>query len=260
MCANQLDVESQHIEPVGLSAQIKSKCFNDGTTVLKGINIEVPPGTFATILGRSGVGKSTLLRIIAGLDADYKGSVIVDGKNVNKPLLNAGIVFQDSRLLPWMTVTQNIEYGLPNDVDDKVRLERVASIVQAVGLADSEHKLPRELSGGMQRRTALGRALVRSPRILLLDEPFSALDISSKHVMQDLLGAFHRDRNLTTILITHDIEEATYLSDQIFFLIDPLHGNIETVELDSDFERKRCSEQFASNFMKVSSKAVSCMR
>jgi len=186
--------------------------------VLRDINITVAPGELVAILGTSGCGKSTLLRIAAGLDAGYAGSVTIDGTPVDGIDARCAFAFQESRLLPWRTVSQNVELGLPRGVDKNVGAERVAELLDLVGLTSSAQLRPREISGGMAQRTSLARALARNPGVLLLDEPFGALDALTRLKMQDLLLDIHAAAPTTVLLVTHDVDEALQLADRVILL------------------------------------------
>ena len=170
---------------------------------------------FITLLGPSGCGKSTLLRIVAGLDRPSEGRVLLDGRTVTGPGPERGMVFQSYTLFPWLTVVQNIAYGLAERrVPESQRRDTVAHYVDRMGLGGFEHHWPKQLSGGMQQRTAIARALANDPAILLLDEPFGALDNQTRGLMQELLlGIWERDRK-TVLFVTHDIEEAIFLASR----------------------------------------------
>jgi len=183
---------------------------------LEPTNLEVAENDFITILGPSGCGKSTLLRIVAGLDEPTSGSVLLDGRAVRGPGADRGMVFQSYTLFPWLTVSENIAYGLREK--GMVPAERsavVAAYMEKVGLRGFENHYPKQLSGGMQQRTAIARALANDPAILLLDEPFGALDNQTRSLMQELLlGIWERERK-TVLFVTHDIEEAIFLASRV---------------------------------------------
>jgi NitT/TauT family transport system ATP-binding protein len=186
---------------------------------LKDINLHVETGEFVCAVGASGSGKSTLLRLIAGLDQPTSGEVRVDGVRVTGPGADRGMVFQNYTLYPWMTVAENIGFGLELRGMSKVeRRERVSSYLDVVGLTKFAQSLPKELSGGMKQRVAIARALASQPKILLMDEPFGALDVQTKEAMQQfLLNLWERTRT-TIFMITHDVEEAVFLSQRIYVL------------------------------------------
>lgn len=186
------------------------------TVALQPTDIEVADNDFITILGPSGCGKSTLLRIVAGLDQPSGGRVLLDGRPVAGPARDRGMVFQSYTLFPWLTVAENIafgprERGVPKAEQDAL----VARYVERVGLRGFENHFPKMLSGGMQQRTALARALANDPAILLLDEPFGALDNQTRSLMQELLlGIWEADRK-TVLFVTHDIEEAIFMANRV---------------------------------------------
>ena len=201
----------------GLTIQGLNKSFTTAqkvVNVLEHINLDIEGGEFISIVGSSGCGKSTLLRIIAGLETDYQGVVVLGQKRILKPGLDRGIVFQEHRLLPWLTVKDNIAFGLKIDSqteNDKLIQEHI----NLVGLKGFETAYPSQLSGGMAQRVAIARALINRPKVLLLDEPFGALDALTKIQMQkEVLRIWEAERT-TMILVTHDIDEAVYLGDRI---------------------------------------------
>ena len=183
---------------------------------LEPTNLSVAENDFITILGPSGCGKSTLLRIVAGLDRPTSGRVLLDGREVHGPGADRGMVFQSYTLFPWLTVSENIAYGLrERGVPAAERKDVVAAYMEKVGLRGFENHYPKQLSGGMQQRTAIARALANDPAILLLDEPFGALDNQTRSLMQELLlGIWERERK-TVLFVTHDIEEAIFLASRV---------------------------------------------
>jgi NitT/TauT family transport system ATP-binding protein len=184
-------------------------------TALQPTTLAVEENDFITILGPSGCGKSTLLRIVAGLDQPSTGEVRLNGRAVTRPGADRGMVFQSYTLFPWLTVAENIAFGLKEKgLAQSERDEIVASYVAKVGLKGFENHWPKQLSGGMQQRTAIARALANDPAILLLDEPFGALDNQTRGLMQELLlGIWERERK-TVLFVTHDIEEAIFLANR----------------------------------------------
>ena len=188
----------------------------DGETfqVLKDINLTVREGEFVCIVGASGCGKSTLLRSIAGLDTNHEGEITVNGERVTKPEKTRGMVFQEHRLFPWLNVEDNISYVL-NEGTKEEKAKNVKEHIELVGLSGFEKSYPRQLSGGMAQRAGIARALVNRPEILLLDEPFGALDAFTKIQMQQEVKRIHKQEGTTMILVTHDIDEAVYLADRI---------------------------------------------
>jgi len=186
---------------------------------LEPTSLTVAENDFITILGPSGCGKSTLLRIVAGLDRPSTGQVSLKGRAIKGPGADRGMVFQSYTLFPWLTVADNIAYGLrEKGVAPAQRREIVASYIEKVGLRGFENHYPKQLSGGMQQRTAIARALANDPAILLLDEPFGALDNQTRSLMQELLlGIWERERK-TVLFVTHDIEEAIFLASRVIVM------------------------------------------
>lgn len=213
-------------------------------------DLTVAKNDFITILGPSGCGKSTLLRIIAGLDRPSAGRVLVEGREVRGPGSDRGMVFQSYTLFPWLTVAENIGFGLrERGVPMAERREIVAAYLDKVGLRGFEGHYPKQLSGGMQQRTAIARALANDPAILLLDEPFGALDNQTRGLMQELLlGIWERERK-TVIFVTHDIEEAIFMASRVIVMtarpgrikadvpVDLGHPRHYTVKTSPDFSR-----------------------
>lgn len=187
-------------------------------SVLRDVSITVAPGEVLAILGTSGCGKSTLLRIAGGLDAASTGRVLIDGSPVRDFDDRTAVGFQEPRLLPWRSVTDNVALGLPRGTPKGDGAARVARLIDLVGLGDFAGHRPREISGGMAQRASLARALARNPGVLLLDEPFGALDALTRLKMQDLLLDVHRAAPTTVLLVTHDVDEALQLADRIILL------------------------------------------
>ena len=187
-------------------------------TVLRDVSITVKPGEVLAILGTSGCGKSTLLRIAGGLDAASTGRVIIDGSPVTDFDDRTAVGFQEPRLLPWRSITDNVALGLPRGTSKSDGAARVAQLIDLVGLGDFAGHRPREISGGMAQRASLARALARNPGVLLLDEPFGALDALTRLKMQDLLLDVHAAAPTTVLLVTHDVDEALQLADRIILL------------------------------------------
>jgi len=196
-----------------------SKTFpgaNGGTVALEATDLTVAENDFITILGPSGCGKSTLLRMVAGLDTPTTGTIQLDGKAVSGPGADRGMVFQSYTLFPWLTVLQNVCFGLREkglplpEQQDKAR-----HFLAKVGLKGFENHFPKQLSGGMQQRTALARALANDPRILLMDEPFGALDHQTRELMQELLLGIWEAEQKTVLFVTHDIDEAVFMGSRV---------------------------------------------
>lgn len=187
--------------------------------VLKDINMNIHQGEFICAVGASGSGKSTLLRQIAGLDTPTTGFVKIDGVRVEGPGPDRGMVFQHYTLFPWMNVQENTEFGLKlQGVSKKERREKASYYLTVVGLTNFAKTLPKELSGGMKQRVAIARALASEPKVLLMDEPFGALDIHTKESMHQFMLDLWERTNLTIFMITHDVEEAVFLSNRIYAL------------------------------------------
>jgi NitT/TauT family transport system ATP-binding protein len=199
-----------------------NKCYRarDGDVpALVALSIDVAEGEFVSIVGPSGCGKSTLLYILGGFIAADDGVIEVDGRAVTGPGVDRGVVFQEYALFPWLTVVQNIRYGLEmTGVPRKQRDDTVQRLVRTIGLQGFEHRFPRELSGGMKQRVAIARTLAYDPKILLLDEPFGALDAQTREVMQDELLRLWQATRKTVVMVTHDVNEAVYLSERVLVM------------------------------------------
>jgi NitT/TauT family transport system ATP-binding protein len=198
------------------------KCYRarDGDVLaLADVDIDVAEGEFVTIVGPSGCGKSTLLYILGGFIAADGGTIEVDGRAVAGPGIDRGVVFQEYALFPWLTVVQNIRYGLEMTGMPRQRREQtVQRLVDTIGLQGFEHRFPRELSGGMKQRVAIARTLAYDPKILLLDEPFGALDAQTREFMQDELLRLWMAARKTVVMVTHDVNEAVYLSERVLIM------------------------------------------
>jgi len=187
-------------------------------TVLRDLTLDVEAGEIIAVVGPSGCGKSTLLRLIGGLDAPTQGAITIDGKRISAHDDSTAIAFQEPRLLPWRTIAHNVALGLPRGTRGKAAKARVLELLDLVGLTHAATQRPREVSGGMAQRASLARALARGPQVLLLDEPFGALDALTRLKMHDLLLDIHRAEPTTVVLVTHDVEEALYLADHVLML------------------------------------------
>lgn len=186
--------------------------------VLADVNVEIKEGEFISIVGASGCGKSTLVRMIAGLETPTSGEIRIGGKKVEKPSVDIGMIFQESRLFPWLSVEKNIEFGIHDNLTKGKKEELIKKHIDLVGLNSFEKALPKQLSGGMQQRVSIARALINNPSVLLLDEPFGALDALTRINMQNEVLKIWEQEKTTMILITHDIDEAIFLSDRIFIM------------------------------------------
>ena len=193
------------------------KTYPNGVHALERFSANVNLGEIVAIIGGSGCGKSTLLRAVSGLDPATSGSVTLDGVTITAPHAKIGIIFQEPRLLPWLSVADNIGFGL-GDVPADVRRARITHALTKVGLADKARAWPRELSGGQAQRVAIARALVPQPEVLLLDEPFSALDAFTRRDLQDHLLDLWAETRPTLVLVTHDVDEAVVLADRVFVM------------------------------------------
>ena len=224
-----------HLEISNLYKEFPTK---KGTIVaLKDINMHVETGEFVCVVGASGSGKSTLLRLIAGLDFPTAGEITVDKAIVTGPGSDRGMVFQKYTLYPWMSVQKNVEFGLKLlGVPLKNRKEEASYYLHIVGLSDFAKSYPKELSGGMKQRVAIARALATNPKILLMDEPFGALDIQTKENMQQFLLEVWHKTGSTIFMITHDVQEAVFLSQRVYVLT-ARPGTVQeeiTIDLPSD--------------------------
>jgi NitT/TauT family transport system ATP-binding protein len=214
------------------------KRFGEGRAaqlVLDQISLTMHTGQFLALLGSSGSGKSTLMRLVAGLEKPTSGSLSLDGRPIRGPGSDRGMVFQKYSLYPWLTAAQNVAFGLELKGLERSQIkERTAFYLEVVGLVDSAKRLPRELSGGMQQRVAIARALAAEPRLLLLDEPFGALDLQIRESMQEFLHNLWRSTGLSVLLITHDIDEALLLAQQVYILAPRPGRIVQTLSLDLD--------------------------
>jgi sulfonate transport system ATP-binding protein len=253
-----------------MSLQIKNvkKVFQIGSTaveVLHDINLDIKDGEFISIVGPSGCGKSTLLRMISGLDTVTDGEILYDGKPFSKNAQKQiGVIFQESRLFPWKTVEKNVAFGIEGKLSKEEQKLQVQKHIESVGLKGFEKALPSQLSGGMQQRVSIARSLINNPKVLLLDEPFGALDAFTKINMQNEVSRIWQEEKTTMFLVTHDIEEAVFLGDKIV-VMSPKPGVIEEVievrlprprdrnNADFAYYKKRVFEKF---FQKVETSQI----
>ena len=219
-----------------LSLKRVGKTYPNGVHALDAVTLDVAPGEIVAVIGGSGCGKSTLLRAVCGLDAPSQGSVVLDGAPITKPNEKIGVIFQEPRLLPWLRVTDNVGFGI-EDRPKREREKRVAAALERVGLSDKAMVWPRELSGGQAQRVAIARALVPRPQVLLLDEPFSALDAFTRVDLQDHLLNLWAEFKPTLVLVTHDVDEAIALADRIV-VMRPRPGRLSD-EIDIELPRPR---------------------
>jgi NitT/TauT family transport system ATP-binding protein len=222
-------VLAQHLEPAppaepiaaapGVELTSVGKKYGSGkkiTEALRGVDLTLPEGEFVSLIGASGCGKSTLLRIVAGFERATSGSVVVRGKPVSRPGPERGVVFQDYGLFPWLTVAANVAYGPRQRGASKSETEAIVErFVKMVGLGHFRDRYPNELSGGMQQRVAIARVLANDPAVLLMDEPFGALDSLTRQTLQEELIKVWQELKPTVMLVTHSVEEAVFLSDRV---------------------------------------------
>ncbi|WP_282940609.1 ABC transporter ATP-binding protein [Paenibacillus sp. RC67] len=216
---------------------------------LHDIKLHIKQGEFVTVIGPSGCGKSTLLKIIAGLDTSYEGTVLLENRPVDRPSIDKGFIFQEHRLFPWLTVEKNIAADLRLS-DPEVR-RQVDELIEIVRLKGFEKAYPRELSGGMSQRVAIARALLRKPKVLLLDEPFGALDAFTRSHLQEVLLDIWQQNRTTMILVTHDIDEAVFLANRVV-IMNARPGTIrKIIPVDLPFPRKKTTSSFQEMRHKV---------
>ncbi|RNF40149.1 ABC transporter ATP-binding protein [Planococcus salinus] len=225
-----------------LSLKNVSRTFNGGLAGFQNISLQSKKGEVIGLLGTSGCGKSTLLRVISGLDPDYSGAVEIDQEKIKAVHEKVGIIFQEPRLMPWLNVIDNIGFGVKQKTD---KLSEAKAYIDLVGLAGSEKLYPKDLSGGMAQRVSIARALITNPEVLLLDEPFSALDAFTKMQLQDLLLNIWNQYRSSIFLVTHDIDEALYLCDRIFILRGQPGEVYKELTVDVQKPRTRGDEELA---------------
>lgn len=235
-----------HLQVHQLHKQFKTR---RGTlNALENINIHIEQGEFVCAVGASGSGKTTLLRLISGLDMPTAGEILVDGVPVKGPGKERGLVFQTYTLYPWMNVADNVGFGLKlQGVPPIKRKQSISYYLEVVGLTEFAQALPRQLSGGMKQRVAIARALASQPKILLMDEPFGALDVQTKESMQKFLRQIWQQTGTTILMITHDVEEAIFLSQRIYVLTSSpgkIRQEINIVLPDKEYEQIKQSWEF----------------
>lgn len=228
-----------HIEHLNKTFDVDGKQIE----VLKDINLDIEEGEFITIVGHSGCGKSTLLKIIAGLETHTSGTILRDGKPIAEPSPEVGMVFQEHRLLPWLKIKDNIGFGL-GKLSKELREEIVQEHIDLVKLTGFENAYPSQLSGGMSQRAAIARGLSTNPKILLLDEPFGALDALTRIQMQQELLKIWEEERTTMIMVTHDIDEAIYLGRRIV-VMSARPGEIKEIIRVQAGDRTRGSSDFS---------------
>ncbi|MGR9436287.1 ABC transporter ATP-binding protein [Rhizobium leguminosarum] len=221
-----------------------SKIYPNGTHALQDFSLSIGKGELVAVIGGSGCGKSTLLRLLSGLEAPTLGEISLEGRLLTEPDSLVNIVFQEPRLFPWLTVADNIGFGLRHLASSE-RDEQVSAALEKIGLRGHEKRWIKELSGGQAQRVALARALVTKPAVLLLDEPFSALDAMTRVELQDHLIDLWRVNATTMLLVTHDIEEAAFLADRVV-VMRPWPGRIlEVADIGLPRQRNRMSDELA---------------
>lgn len=225
--------------------KIFSKVETDELTeAISNINMDMKSGEFVSIVGHSGCGKSTILRLIAGLITPTSGEILFNGKQIEKPTSDITMVFQKAHLFPWLTVYDNIAFGpRVNNKYNQKKIE-IENIISVIGLIDFKNDYPNQLSGGMQQRVALARALINEPKVLLLDEPLGALDAFTRMNMQnEILSLWNKNKNLS-IMVTHDIEEAVYMSTKVYVMSSKPGKVKHEINIDLQFPRDRNSVSF----------------
>lgn len=227
------------------------KSFNVHSAILpviEGVNLELPQGELLCLMGPSGSGKTTLLKLIAGLDSPNSGVITLNGQVISKPGSERCLVFQDCALFPWYTVEQNIEFGLIiKGLDKKLRQKRVEALLENIGLQEFRRYYPKEISGGMQQRVAVARTLAVGPDILLMDEPFGALDAQTRNDLQKFLVDIWLKTGLTVIFVTHSVDEAIYLATELICLT----GRPSTIGLSKKIDLPRPRDRTHSDFVRI---------
>jgi ABC-type nitrate/sulfonate/bicarbonate transport system ATPase subunit len=241
-----MQLVSKHNDKPGLLISRLTKVFSSDqvdVTALEEVELKVKKGQFVSIVGASGCGKTTLLRIIAGLEGEFAGTLELEGEPVKGPGADKGVVFQEHRLLPWLTVEENVGFGLIHHRASE-RRSVVEHYLALVGLSKFAKAYPNQLSGGMAQRAAIARSLARKPKILLLDEPLGALDAMTRMYMQNELEKIWLEERTTMVMVTHDVEEAIYLSD-VVVLMSCRPGRVKkTIPIDLPRPRKRDHRDF----------------
>jgi sulfonate transport system ATP-binding protein len=219
--------------------------------VLKDITLDIERGEFISLIGSSGCGKSTILKLITSLETPTDGEILIDDVPVKKPSEKVSMIFQESRLFPWLTVEENIDFTIDKEIPKKKRKEIVKKHIDLVGLSGFEKAVPSQLSGGMQQRVSIARGLATNPEILLLDEPFGALDAFTRIDMQEETLKIWKEKNTTMIMVTHDIDEAIYLSNRIVVLSGKPGVVKDVIKVELPRPRDRSSLEFMDLRRKV---------
>lgn len=231
----------------GIEANRVTKIFSgtkEDVIALNKVDLNIEAGAFVSLVGPSGCGKTTLLRLIAGLENPTNGKIYLDKEEIKGTSYERGLVFQSAKLFPWMTIHENIAFGLKARKVYSEKENQVGEFIDLVGLNGFENSYPHHLSGGMQQRVSLARALINHPKVLLMDEPLGALDALTRVNMQDEIIKIWKLRNTTMVMVTHDVEEAIYLSDKII-VMTPRPAKIEcVVDVKLDRPRNRDRKEF----------------
>ncbi len=254
------ELGNQEIRTGAISARNISKVFINGdgerTVALSKLNAEIRAGEFVCLIGPSGCGKSTFLRLVAGLSQPTEGEILLDEQLITGAGYERGLVFQDPTLFPWLNIHDNIAYGLKIRHIYQEHKKEVNEFIRLVGLQGFEKSFPHQLSGGMAQRASLARALVNNPKVLLLDEPLGALDAFTRMNMQDEILRIWKERGTTMLMVTHDVDEAIYLSDRIF-VMTPRPAKIEEIiEVDIGRGENYGRQRDSTDFLKLRSKIL----
>ncbi|MDU6877534.1 ABC transporter ATP-binding protein [Clostridium tepidum] len=243
-------------ESVVLKLESVSKSFakvekDEITNALKDVNIEMQKGEFISLVGTSGCGKSTILRLIAGLITPTTGKITLNGKEITGPGPERGLVFQKATLFPWLTVEKNIRFGLELKNKSKINQEKVNNMIELIGLQDFKDDYPGQLSGGMAQRVSLVRTLINEPEILMLDEPLGALDAFTRMNMQDEIISFWKENKQLTIMVTHDIDEAIYMGTRVI-VMEANPGRVKAdIPINLEYPRNRSHISFTEYRNKI---------
>ena len=226
-----------------------SKVFTDRPgevqVVLEDVNFEVKDGEFVSLLGPSGCGKTTLLSMMGGFQVVTDGAILLDDKKIEGPSSERGYVFQNYALFPWMTVEKNVAYGLKfQNIPEAEKKARVEKLLEMAHLTEHRKKFPIQLSGGMQQRAAVARALVGQPKVLLLDEPLGAVDFQMRELMQNELERMVQEAKITVVMVTHDVSESVFLSDRVIVFGREKGQIVGNVKIDLPRQRDRSSEEY----------------
>lgn len=249
-------IDSNTLKGGAIEVKNVKRIFGDSidneVIALQDVSIDIRPGEFISLVGPSGCGKSTLLRLIVGLDKATEGEIQLNGEKITGPHYERGLVFQDPTLFPWLNVHDNVAAGLVARKIYHEKKHEVGEYIKLVGLAGFEKSFPHQLSGGMAQRVALARALVNHPKVLLMDEPLGALDAFTRMQMQDEIIRIWKERSTTVVLVTHDVDEAIYMSDRIV-IMTPRPGKIQSI-IDVNIGRPRARNN--PDFFRLRSKIL----